>query len=808
MKLKNYLLFLFLFFVLSKTTEASHVVGADLTYQCTNTSGVYKITLKIYRDCVGINFCNGCAAAVPNGNTSGCNTGNAGFNTPITGAEGSCLGVSFGNYTLDIKSSGEGFDIVQTCSSVKTVCTNCNTRTAGTYAPGIEVYTFEGNVNLNNIPSSCCKIALGISNCCRNGAITNFVQGNFYTECIINRCITPCNSGPFFTNEAAALTCAGSSFVYNIGAVDPDGDSLSYAFGASLQNPGSPVTYNAPYNAGYPFDYLGAPNANAAYPAGLRIDPVSGDILFSPVGQWVSNLVIDITQWKKIGNTYVNVGITKRDLQFQTMLCNNLSPKIKIYKNGIIQSGKTFTTDANQQICLDIVAEDQENLASPPAIVADTTDLAWSNPGQYVPVMANATWTRNYILNQRSILGPKADSFKFCWTPPISAIRQQPYLFTVSGVDRYCPLPAKFITGINIKVNIPDTAGFDSTNRKVFCASKAVPVIMSYKVGKDSISAGNVFTAQLSDSSGSFASPVTVGSKAGNALTGVINVVIPAGLSTSGNYKLRLLLSSDSGIITRVFPISIVTGLQPAITSNRDSVCAGNNILLTVLPNNNGYTFKWLFNNTIIAAANNDSLLMDTSGSVKAIVSNAGCTDTSLAKTITVFPNPVTGNITGNISVSNPGVATPYAITAQSNITYNWGIDNGSIQSGQGSSTVSVMWSHTGIGKVWVVIADSNSCHDSTLLQVNIGNVGLQNINLQQALHIYPNPGKSTITVTSQSNKLAGKKYIISNTIGQTMLSGKLNAEETSINIENLNSGVYLLRVEGISNQSIKIIKE
>ncbi|MES2728304.1 MAG: hypothetical protein V4643_14445, partial [Bacteroidota bacterium] len=412
-----------LFFLFgTKTTFADHIVGSDLSYQCTSTPGVYKILLKVYRDCAGAPFCYTCDVPVPNGNTSGCTTANSccGFNNTITGADPSCMGVNFGTFTLDAQPMPNGFDIIQTCTSVKTICKNCNTRTAGTFAPGIEVYTFVGNVNLNAIPASCCKVALGFSLCCRNQAITNFMPGNFYCGSMIDRCQTPCNSAPTFTNDAAALVCAGVDFIYNLGAIDPDGDSLSYAFGQSMQSPGSPVSYNPPYSAGYPFAYLGAPNANAPYPAGIRIDPLTGDVMFRPSGVWVSNLVIEVTQWKRVGNAWVVVGVTRRDVQFQTMLCTgNLVPKIKVYRNGTLQTGQSFSVCAGQQICLDIVAEDQANLLATPApILADSTDLTWNNPGQFSPVMANSTWVRNYVLAQRGIQGPKADSFKFCWTPP------------------------------------------------------------------------------------------------------------------------------------------------------------------------------------------------------------------------------------------------------------------------------------------------------------------------------------------------------------------------------------------------------
>jgi hypothetical protein len=49
---------------------------------------------------------------------------------------------------------------------------------------------------------------------------------------------------------------------------------------------------------------------------------------------------------------------------------------------------------------------------------------------------------------------------------------------------------------------------------------------------------------------------------------------------------------------------------------------------------------------------------------------------------------------------------------------------------------------------------------------------------------------------------------MITNLIGQTVLSGKLNMEETIINIENLQSGVYMLSIDGMNKQSIKVIRE
>ena len=535
----NYKISLFTFLLLylfANTAKADHLVGSDISYQCTSSPGVYKVTLKIYRDCAGAYMCPGCANTP--GSMSGCTTANAccGFSNTIIGKDAGCAGVNFGSFVLAAVSATSGYDIIQTCTSITTICSNCNTRSAGTYSPGIEVYTFEGNVDLSSIPSTCCRISLGFSTCCRNLASTTILSFNYFTEAIVNRCQVPCNSAPTFTNDAAALVCAGVDFVYNLGAIDPDGDSLSFAFGQSLQGFNSFVQYKPPYSAGYPLPYFGAPNPNAAYPAGLRIDPLTGDVLFRPLGEFVSNLVIEVTQWRLINGVYVNVGMTRRDVQFQTRLClSNKVPRIKAYRNGVLQTGLAFTVCAGQQICLDIVAEDQQDLLASPQIVADTTDLKWNNPGLYNPLMAGATFVRNYILSQRVVQGPKADSFKFCWTPPVSAARAQPHSFTVTGTDRFCPLKAFAIRGVNIIVIAVPTSVITVPNN--FCGYRTFNFTHSNPTQTTLDPTKSKWHIETFPGSGAF-TVVT-------AVPGTNNPVYRHHFNNAGTYKWRLALSSD-----------------------------------------------------------------------------------------------------------------------------------------------------------------------------------------------------------------------------------------------------------------------
>ncbi|MFV5696365.1 T9SS type A sorting domain-containing protein [Flavobacterium sp. LB3P122] len=64
------------------------------------------------------------------------------------------------------------------------------------------------------------------------------------------------------------------------------------------------------------------------------------------------------------------------------------------------------------------------------------------------------------------------------------------------------------------------------------------------------IGGNNTFTAQLSNATGSFASPVNIGTLPGNASTAVINVTIPANTVAGGGYRIRITSSSPAFIGT------------------------------------------------------------------------------------------------------------------------------------------------------------------------------------------------------------------------------------------------------------------
>ncbi len=88
----------------------------------------------------------------------------------------------------------------------------------------------------------------------------------------------------------------------------------------------------------------------------------------------------------------------------------------------------------------------------------------------------------------------------------------------------------------------------------------------------DLFNAGNVFTAQLSNSSGSFASPTTIGTLTSQT-AGNISATIPTGLSNSG-YRIRI-VSSSPAITTANSPSLIIRPFNKTIFFEQMGIVAG-----------------------------------------------------------------------------------------------------------------------------------------------------------------------------------------------------------------------------------------
>jgi len=106
-------------------------------------------------------------------------------------------------------------------------------------------------------------------------------------------------------------------------------------------------------------------------------------------------------------------------------------------------------------------------------------------------------------------------------------------------------------------------------------------------------------------------------------------------------------------------------------------------------------------------------------------------------------------------------------------------------------------------------IISSGSCTDTSnvaILTVN-NNVGINEFTQDNLFSVYPNPAKSQINVKADAT-LLGSLYTVYDNTGKVVLSGKINSENTTIELGNLSGGIYLFSVGENLKQTFKVIKE
>ena len=98
------------------------------------------------------------------------------------------------------------------------------------------------------------------------------------------------------------------------------------------------------------------------------------------------------------------------------------------------------------------------------------------------------------------------------------------------------------------------------------------------------------------------------------------------------------------------------------------------------------------------------------------------------------------------------------------------------------------------------------SDHIPVMMQLNLfAQWGLEE-NVLDGYKIYPNPVDDIITIeTLNTTSLQQQEYRITNVVGQTLMIGELNAEKQQINVSSLPSGMYFLRINGITSKFVKI---
>ena len=188
-----------------------------------------------------------------------------------------------------------------------------------------------------------------------------------------------------------------------------------------------------------------------------------------------------------------------------------------------------------------------------------------------------------------------------------------------------------------------------------FCAGSTVSVPFTINSAATS---GNVFTAQLSNSAGSFAAPVNIGTMT-STTAGTIAAIIPAGTTAGTGYRIRVI--SSSPVITGTSNVSNITvsaGLAAAgIINGLNSFCAWLPVTFNVgaITNATNYTWAVPAGATITNGQGSTQITVAftnvvTTGNITVYGSNATCTGPAATLPINILATPAiptTSSISG-----------------------------------------------------------------------------------------------------------------------------------------------------------------
>ena len=165
----------------------------------------------------------------------------------------------------------------------------------------------------------------------------------------------------------------------------------------------------------------------------------------------------------------------------------------------------------------------------------------------------------------------------------------------------------------------------------------------------------------------------------------------------------------------------------------------------------------------------------------------------------------VTGDMTGETDVAE-GSTEQYYVNDNTGSVYQWVISGGTINTGQGSYIVDVLWEASGSGLICVLETNEFGCEgDTVCLSVTI--TGLDVLSDFAGMKIYPNPftDKTTIEFSNPKNKTYTLNVI--NIMGQVVhIINDINTGKVILNRNNFAPGYYSVEIYGDKIYRGKII--
>lgn len=367
--------------------------------------------------------------------------------------------------------------------------------------------------------------------------------------------------------------------------------------------------------------------------------------------------------------------------------------------------------------------------------------------------------------------------------------------FTLSATD-----PAFGIDEVNVVGLASTSVGAASFSGTTFCPGDQLTI--NYNIN-GTFNAGNIFTAELSDATGSFASPTAIGSVTATTAS-PITATIPT-VAAGGQYRIRVLASNpgtagaDNGadITISQAPVGGTAALS------QDSICAG--VGTNVSLSGETGTISWEESAdgiTYVASSNTgNSFTVNPNADLylRAIVSNNCGADTSNVIQVVVRPTPIASfNYSQTLSALD--------VTFVNNTSGTYTSVLWSFGDGNQTTNDNPTYSYTAAGSYEVIltVTNANGCSTSFTDTVNVVPVSIDLVESSdlEALNVFPNPAMNQATLALELNDLTDLQVNLLDVYGRQLRSffnASLDAGKHQIELnqlEELPAGIYLIDVQ------------
>ena len=781
--MKRILIILLMFFVFTNHSNASHLMGGEITWECIKTgsdAGFYIFTVKVYRDCQGVPINTSMALTVHN--VASLST----INLTYIGAN----------------------DLSPTCDTINGPntafsCGGVNASGAGNGNGAVEEHIYTSSpIRIIGTPDTN-GWHFTWSSCCRNSAITNgLANAGFTLRAVMysyidsmgvvfpnnNNCY---DSSPKFYEKPRTILEVGNGydplafsngFTYSHNAFDEEQDSISYTWGQPIDelnydylNPSSTaLPFSAPYSYTNPINGIVMNNQTGRtwYPANLQGNFVT---CTNASAYKCSQLVAEIFREVQIVliPPICNLGDTTNGNIGADTLCN-IRPLVQppfFYPassspyqwDTIVHCGDTVSFDfiandndvypnGSQQDLQFTVSGGQfydynNNIPCQNPPCATFNEIGTGNTPPFITSGGTGTGYFEWITSCNHIVNSCA-----------GALRPSTYTFVIKVQDDFCPAPAIENTSQVISITVYPPCG---NNLRIPVSTTNANCAMNNGTAQVFPFGGTPpYISYWSDLSGLPVNP--------NALA-------------VGDYIIRvtdLSLCETVDTITINGPLSMPLVILSATTVSCNGGSDGN-INSTVSGGQTPYNYLWSNGNTSqsisnVGAGTYTCTVTDTNNCIT-IDSIIVTEPLSLSPTLISSSNTLTGNSSGGTQ--------PYTFEF-------WG-PNGFVAASFNNYGTSFSINPLLAGNYIFIVIDTNGCSDSALIIYSTNftptmNVSLSNTNCNSLADL-------TITVSQDSGEVDmstalfqsndGYFDITSMTVGDTIGTASFMAGGGSINI-------------------------